>query len=109
MAYDEKLAARVRRALAKRKGLSEKKMFGGIAFMLRGKMCCGVLKRDLVIRVGADRYEEALARPHARPMDFTGRALTGFIYLGPHGYLTGRALRRWIDQAVEFVASLSGE
>ena len=109
MAYDEKLAARVRKALAKRTDLSEKKMFGGIAFMLRGKMCCGVLKRDLVVRIGADRYAEALARPHARPMNFTGRALKGFIYVGPRGYKTPKVLQRWVDQAVEFVMTLSAK
>jgi TfoX/Sxy family transcriptional regulator of competence genes len=108
MAYDEKLAARVRKAVTKRKDVSEKKMFGGIAFMLGGKMCCGVLKRDLVVRVGADGYAQALAQPHARPMDFTGRAFKGFVYVGPRGYKTPKKmLQRWVDQAAEFVVSLS--
>ena len=77
MAYDEKLAARVRGALAGRGGVEEKKMFGGLTFMLRGKMCCGVLKGDLVLRVGPDRAAGALKSPHARPFDFTGRPMKG--------------------------------
>lgn len=108
MAYDEKLADRVRKALAGHKGLSEKKLFGGIAFMLRGKMCCGVLKRDLVVRIGAERYAEALTRPHARPMNFTGRPLKGFVYVGPGGCRTDKVLKRWLNQAMEFVSSLKG-
>jgi hypothetical protein len=74
------LAERVRRALGKRKGLAEKKMFGGLAFMLDNRMCCGVINNDLVVRVGPDQYESALAQPHARRLDFTGRPLKGFVY-----------------------------
>lgn len=106
MAYNEMLAARVRRALARRKGLSEKKMFGGVAFLLHGKMCCGVLNDDLVVRVGIEGYRRALNRPHARPMNFTGRALKGFVYVATHGHKTDKALRRWIEKAVDFVSSL---
>lgn len=106
MAYDEKLADRVRQALAKRKGLSEKKMFGGIAFMLRGKMCCGVLNDDLVVRVGPERYEKALSQPHARPMDFTGRPIRGFVFVNPSGHKTDKALAKWVKQAVEFAMTL---
>lgn len=106
MAYDEKLADRVRKALAGRKGLSEKEMFGGIAFMLRGNMCCGVVKDDLVIRIGLERYENALLQPHARPMDLTGRPLTGFVFVGPTGYKTDKALAKWVKQAVEFALTL---
>ena len=72
MAYDEELAARVRHVLGRQTGLTEKKMFGGITFLLHGNMCCGGATDDLVVRVGAEQYEEALAEPHARPMDFTG-------------------------------------
>jgi TfoX/Sxy family transcriptional regulator of competence genes len=106
MAYDEKLAERVREALSDRKGLTEKKMFGGLAFMLRGHMCCGVLQDDLVVRVGPKRYEQALSQPHARPMNFTGRPLKGFVTVGPLGYKTDKALQKWVKQAVEFISLL---
>ncbi len=106
MAYNEALAGRVRKLLARRPARAEQRMFGGIAFMLRGHMCCGVLKDDLVIRVGPARYQKALSQPHARPMNFTGRPISGFVFVGPGGYRTDAALRKWITQAVEFVSSL---
>ncbi len=123
MAYDERLAVRVRQALARRKTVTEKKMFGGIAFLWRGHrseallaalvrldiMCCGVIDGNLVVRVGPDRYEDALARPHARPMDFTGRALKGFVYVGPGGCRTDRALAKWLARALDFASSLSAK
>lgn len=103
MAYDEKLAARVRGALARRRGVEEKKMFGGLAFMLRGSMCCGVAKGDLVLRVGPARAAEALRSPHARYCDFTGRPMKGMIMISPAGCRTAPAVRRWVDLAVAFV------
>lgn len=106
MAYDEALAGRIRAILARRRGVTERKMFGGIAFMLRGNMCCGALKKYLVVRVGPEYYPKALSRPHARPMDFTGRPLKGFVYVEPGGYRTDRVLTRWIDLGVDYVASL---
>ena len=106
MAYDESLADRIRKVLAGRKGLSEKKMFGGLAFMVHGKMCCGVVKDNLVVRVGPERYEKALSQPHTRPMDFTGRPLTGFVFVDPTGYKTDKALAKWVKQAVEFAMTL---
>lgn len=109
MAYDEKLADRVRNTLAGRKGLAEKKMFGGISFMLNGKMCCGVVKDDLVIRVGPERYEKALAEPYVRPMDYTGHPLRGFVFVSPPGYQTDEALANWVERAARFVISLSGK
>jgi TfoX/Sxy family transcriptional regulator of competence genes len=78
MAYDARLAERVRRLLARRKGITEKKMFGGVAFMLHGKMFCGVLKDDLVVRVGSERYEQALSRAHVAPDGFYRTAAQGF-------------------------------
>ncbi len=83
MAYDEKLAGRVRLLLKGRKGISEKRMFGGLAFMLGDRMCCGVLKEDFVARIGPEAYESALDEPHVRPMDFTGRPIKGYVYVGP--------------------------
>ena len=106
MAYDEELAERVRRALAGRKGLSEKKMFGGIAYMLRGNMCCGIVKDQLMVRVGPERHAEALAQPHARPMDFTGRPMRGMVYVTPEGCRTDEALKRWVEQGLNFAATL---
>jgi len=105
MAYDEGLAERIRNALGRRKGLEERRMFGGLAFMLDGKMCCGVLKDDLMLRLGPENSLKALAKHHVRPMDFTGRPLTGFVYVSPAGY-AGQALAGWLKQAVAFVRSL---
>ena len=107
MAYDERLAERIRRVLDKHRAVTEKKMFGGIAFMLHGHMCCGILKNNLMIRVGHERYQEALVRPHARPMEFFPRhPKKGFVFVGSGGYRTDEALRKWVEQAVEFVSSL---
>ena len=106
MAYDEKLANRVRRGLAMRKGITEKKMFGGLAFLLGGRMCCGVLNDDLVIRVGPERYAAALSQAHTRPMDFTGRPLTGFVYVGLRGVKTDAALAKWLREATEYALTL---
>ena len=77
MAYDEKLADRVRGVLVDRRDVHEKKMFGGLAFMVRGHMCVGIVDRELMARIGPDASEKALTRPHVRPMDFTGRPLKG--------------------------------
>lgn len=104
--YDEKLAERIRRTLTGRKGLTEKKMFGGISFMLGGNMCCGVVNTDLVVRVSPEDYEKTLDEPHTRPMDFTGRPLRGFVYIGPEGYRTDKDLSKWVKRAVDFAASL---
>ena len=106
MAYNEKLADRMRAALAQPNELTEKEMFGGLSFMLAGNMCCGIVKDDLVVRVDPDSYEKALAKPHARPMDFTGRPMKGMIYVGPEGYRTDEELKYWLDQALDFALSL---
>jgi hypothetical protein len=76
------------------------------AFLLGGCMCCGVLKDDLIIRTSSERYEKALAQPHARPMNFTGRPLRGFVFVSPAGFRTDTALRKWVEQAAEFALSL---
>ena len=106
MAYNENLADRIREVLAHRNGLTERKMFGGLSFMLGGNMCCGIVKDDLVVRVDPDSYERALTRPHARPMDFTGRPLKGMVYVGPEGYRTDQELQYWLGQALSFALSL---
>ncbi len=106
MAYDEGLADRVRELLAERDGISEKKMFGGLSFLLDGNMCCGVARDDLVVRLSPEEAERALAELHARPMDFTGRPLKGFVYVSPQGVADETSLLDWIDRAVRFAGSL---
>ena len=104
MAYDEGLADRVRGALLPRPDIEEKKMFGGLAFMVGGHMCCGVIGDDLMVRVGRDAYEDALAAKGARPMDFTGRPLRGMVYVGSEGHRTDDALASWVRRGTDFVA-----
>jgi TfoX/Sxy family transcriptional regulator of competence genes len=99
MAYDEELAERVRAFLANRSDVSERKMFGGLTFLVAGNMCCGVNGDELIVRLDPDHEDEALARPHARPMDLTGRRMRGFITVRPEG-LKGDQLKRWVQEAV---------
>jgi TfoX/Sxy family transcriptional regulator of competence genes len=106
MAYDESMAYRVREALAQQEGVTERKMFGGLAFMVKGHMCCGVMQDHLMVRVGPQQYEEALAQPHAREMDFTGRPMKGIVWVDPPGYATDEDLRTWVGQGLAFVTSL---
>jgi hypothetical protein len=106
MAFDEELAKRVRRTLASQRGLAEKRMFGGLAFMLRGNMCCGVLGDDLVVRVGPIAHEAELKRPHARVMDLTHRPMKGYLYIAPKGVATAASLRSRLKPALAFVATL---
>jgi TfoX/Sxy family transcriptional regulator of competence genes len=105
MAYDETLAARVRTLLASRSDVSERKMFGGLTFLVAGNMCCGVNGDELIVRLDPEREDEALARPHARPMDFTGRPMRGFVMVRPEG-LEGDRLERWVQAAVARAESL---
>jgi TfoX/Sxy family transcriptional regulator of competence genes len=106
MAYDEALASRIRRCLGFRADIAEKRMFGGLAFLLDGRMFCGVVKGDLMVRVGPDRYQEALGRPHVRAMDFTGRPMKGYLFVGPAGSRSEKAVKAWIERGAEFVATL---
>ncbi len=106
MAYDEGLAQRIRDSLAARTDIAEKKMFGGLAFMLAGNMCCGVVRDTLMLRVGPVQYHEALQQPHAREMDFTGRAMKGMIYVDAPGFAEDSALEDWLARAVSFASSL---
>lgn len=103
MAYDERVATRVRTALGNRPGFTERKMFGGVAFLLRGRMCCGVLGDELVVRVPNDEFAAVLRRRHVRPMDFTGRPLKGFVYVSRPGFRTAAALRGWLACGERFV------
>jgi TfoX/Sxy family transcriptional regulator of competence genes len=106
MAYDEAVAERVRGALGKIPGVAERRMFGGIAFMVRGNMCCGVIGDRLMLRVGPEAYEAALTRPHAKTMDFTGRPMKGLVYVEPAGFASPRDLKAWIERALKFTLSL---
>ena len=103
MAYDEELAARVRRVLRRTAGITERKMFGGLAFMCNGKMCCGIVDRDLMVRVQERDMASALRQAHVRPMDFTGKPLRGFVYVAAAGVATAPSLRMWVRKGVAFV------
>jgi hypothetical protein len=101
MSYDEELASRVREELANRAlEVTERKMFGGICFMVGGGMCCGVLGQDLIVRVGPEGHENALALPHTRAFDFTGRPSRGMVYVGMEGTRGSAELIRWIDRGL---------
>ena len=106
MPFDVRLAQRVRDILAEECPAKERRMFGGLAFMVNGHMCCGIVGQDLVVRVGADAYERALSRPHARAMDFTGRPMKGYVYVSPPGSRTTADLCTWIKRGLRFVRSL---
>ena len=106
MAYDEGLAERLHEVLAGRKGVTEKKMFGGLCYLLHGKMFVGIVKDTLMVRVGPEAYAEALARPHAREMDFTGKPMKGYVFVDPGGYESDKELARWVKTCREFVGGL---
>ena len=106
MAYDEGVAERIREVFDGRQDIVEKKMFGGIAFMHSGNMCCGIVDDMLMARVGPDAYEEALQRPHVREMDFTGKSLKGFVYVEAEGFAEDDELRDWLALCEAFTASL---
>jgi TfoX/Sxy family transcriptional regulator of competence genes len=102
--YDQDLADRVRAVLPP-EPVTERRMFGGLAFMLRGHMFCGVVKDTLMVRLGPERAEEALDAPHVRPMDFTGRPMKGMVFVEPGG-LHGESLGNWVREAAEFARCL---
>jgi TfoX/Sxy family transcriptional regulator of competence genes len=106
MAYDEGLAQRIREVLGEQPGLVKKKMFGGIGFMVRGNMACGVYKDALIVRVGPEKHEEALARPHAKPFDITGRPMKGWVMVTSDGYESDEALEDWVQRGLDFALSL---
>lgn len=106
MAYDEGLAQRIRELLDERRDVGEKKMFGGLAFMLGGHMCVGVVKNDLMVRVGPDAYASALAEPDAREMDFTGKPMRGLIYVDGEAVESDARLEFWLTRGVAYAGSL---
>lgn len=106
MAYDEGLAHRIREALADQPGLTEKKMFGGIAFMVQGNMACGVSGEEIMVRVGPDKMDSAVSHPHVRPADMSGRPMKGWVLVEPEGYELDEALEAWVKRGVGFALSL---
>jgi TfoX/Sxy family transcriptional regulator of competence genes len=106
MAYDKALAQRIRELLAGTPDLIEKKMFGGVGFLLRGNMACGVNQDRLIVRVGPERYEEALAYPQAAPFDMTGRPMKGWVFVHPEGTQSNDELRAWVQQGIDFALTL---
>lgn len=106
MAYDEGLAERVREVIAARAALSERKMFGGIAWMLHGNMAVGIVGDDLMVRVGPNGHEAALEAPHARPMDFSGRPMKGYVYVAPPGVAADKDLAAWVARGADFAETL---
>lgn len=106
MAYDEGLAERIREVLSERSDVTEKQMFGGIAFMVRGHMCVGIVKDDLMVRVGPDAHAKLVRRPHARAMDFTGRPMKGFLFVSAEGLESDAALSEWVGHGVAHATSL---
>lgn len=106
MAYDEGLAERVRYIVQSRPGMTERKMFGGLAFMAQGHMFIGVLGSTLMARIGPNEYGQALLRPHVREMDFTGKPMKGYVFIEPEGFESDEALEYWVNKSYEFAASL---
>jgi TfoX/Sxy family transcriptional regulator of competence genes len=107
MAYDEKAAMRVRELLSSRADVIEKKMMGGLCFMVGGNMCCSVSgKGGILVRVGPDAHPSVLGEPHVQPMEMRGRMMTGFVRIAPEGYGTDAGLKKWIQRGLDFVASM---
>ena len=106
MAYDEGLAQRIREALADADGLMERRMFGGIAFMLHGNMAVGISGDELMVRVGPEGYDEALAQPHARVFDMTGRVMRGWVVVAAEGIADDAALDGWVEKGADYARSL---
>jgi TfoX/Sxy family transcriptional regulator of competence genes len=106
MAYDESTAARVRKLLADQRYVAEKKMMGGLCFMVNNTMCCTVSGRGgMLIRVGAEAHARMLEEPHTSPMEMRGRIMSGFVRVAPEGYQTDAELRKWVKRGLDFVAA----
>ncbi|HEX5004479.1 MAG TPA: TfoX/Sxy family protein [Gemmatimonadales bacterium] len=106
MAFDVALGERVRRALAGTPGLTEQQMFGGLCFLVHGHMCAGIVGGTLMVRTGPEGHAEALAHPHVRPMDFTGRPMTGMVFVDPPALATEAELGAWVARGARFAATL---
>jgi TfoX/Sxy family transcriptional regulator of competence genes len=106
MAYDDDLANRVRASLGDTEAVTELRMFGGWGVTVLGNMAVGVMNKDPIVRVGPDDFEDALARPGARPFDFTGRSMTGWIYVDGDALVKSAPLDRWVRSGVDFAQRL---
>lgn len=106
MAFDENLASRIRAVLSAQPGITEKRMFGGVAFLRNGLMFVGVSGSTLMARVGKANYEDSLARKHVRVMDFTGKPMAGYVFVDPEGTNTKDKLAFWVNRSASFVATL---
>jgi TfoX/Sxy family transcriptional regulator of competence genes len=106
MAFSEALAERIRKGLARRKGIEEKKMFGGIGFLFNGNMLLGVWKESLIVRLNPEEYDDALLEPHVKEFDITGRAMKGWLLVKPEGIEDNDELSGWIQRAIKFVGKL---
>lgn len=106
MSYDHALAERVRTELSAVPGIAERRMFGGLSFLVNGNMCCGLLEDRLVLRLGTAGVRAAVLREHTSPMDFTGRPLQSMVYVSAAGIASDHALRRWLQEAVGYAAAL---
>jgi len=107
MAYDKGLAERIREQLTDTQTVTEKKMFGGLSFLVQGNMACGVTNTDtLIVRVGKEKYTEAMLRPHCREMDFTGRSMKGWVSVDEPGYESDEGLAEWVQMGVDYALSL---
>ena len=109
MAFSESLATRIRDALARKKNIEEKKMFGGIGFLLNGNMLVGVWKDSFIVRLGPDQGEDALLEPHVKVFDITGKAMKGWAMVEPEGVENDDQLKDWIQRAKKFVGKLPGK
>jgi len=106
MAFDEVLAERVREALGRRPSVTERKMFGGLCFMVDGNMCVGIVGDELMVRVGPDGWPEALVQPHTREMDFTGKSMRGMVFVSGEGLSEDSDLDRWVEWGNDYARSL---
>ena len=105
MAYDLKLAERIRSKLDELP-IEEKKMFGGVGFLLNGNMACGVNKDNLIVRINPEKQNTLLKKPHAKPFDLTGKPMKGWLIIEPHGVKTAKQLSAWVKEGVEFALTL---
>ena len=106
MAYSESLAERVRQVIGRQRGITEKKMFGGVGFLLNGNMCVGIWKSSLIVRLERARADAALREPNVGAFDITGRAMKGWVMVEPDGIESAGQLHQWIQQSVDFVSTL---
>ena len=102
----DELVERLRIVFQDRTDVVEKKMFGGLTFMVSGHMCCGVTGEDLMVRVGEEQYENSILLPHTRPMDFTGRVMKGFVFVESAGLRSDEDLKEWVNRGIKFVSTL---